>query len=123
MVKCDRCRCEISAEDSYQYLGKTLCESCYIDMRDSPKACDPWAVYSANRSRASQGIQGTGGLTSLQRRISDFVKDNSKVTREKLIEKFNLSEPKLQTQLATLRHCELVKGYKENGEIYLVLFD
>ena len=123
MVKCDRCLREISVEDNYQYLGKTLCEDCYIKLRDPHKACDPWAVYLATRSRASQGIRGTDGLTDLQRRIYDFVKDNGKVTGERLIERFNLDESELQTQLATLRHCELVKGYKENGEIYLALFD
>jgi peptide deformylase len=35
----------------------------------------------------------------------------------------NMIEPEFQKQLATLRHCELVKGTKENGQIYLVPFD
>ena len=122
-VKCDSCGREISTAHSYQHLSRTLCEDCYIEMRDPPKACDPWAVYSATRSRASQGLQGAAGLTDLQRAIYDFVKSNGKVTRKELIENFNLAESELQTQLATLRHCELIKGYNEDDGIYLVPFD
>ena len=122
-VKYDRCGREISTDDSYQHLGRTLCEDCYIDMGEPPKACDPWAVYSAPRSRASQGLQGAAGLTDLQRAIYDFVKSNGKVTRKELIDNFNLAESDLQTRLAALRHCELIKGYKEDDGTYLVPFD
>ena len=45
------------------------------------------------------------------------------MTRERLIEYFKLTEADLQRQLATLRHCELVKGYKEGNSIYLIPFD
>ena len=122
-VKCDRCDREIYADHSYQYLGRTLCEDCYIDIRYPAKTCDPWAVYSATRSRETLGLKGTEGLTELQKAIYEFVRGKSKVTREQLIENFGLTEAELQTQLATLRHCELVKGYKEDGRIYLVPFD
>ena len=122
-VKCDRCGHEVSADESYQYLDKTLCEDCYIDMRYPLKACDPWAVYSATRSRVSQGLEGAAGLTDLQRAIYDFVKNGGKLTREELLKNFNLAESELQAQLATLRHYELVKGYKGDGQIYLVPFD
>jgi hypothetical protein len=122
-VKCDRCGHEISADESYQYLGKTLCEGCYIDMRYPTKACDPWAVYSATRSRECMGLKNTEGLTELQRAICDFVKSNGKVTREELTKNFNVAESELQAQLVTLRHCELIKGYKEGDRIYLVPFD
>ena len=122
-AKCDRCGHEISADESYQYLGDTLCEDCYIDMRYPAKACDPWAVYSATRYRVSRGLEGTAGLSDLQRAICDLVKTSGKVTREELIDNFNVSESDLQTQLATLRHCELVKGCKEGNRVYLVPFD
>jgi len=122
-MKCNRCAREISGEDSYQYLGETLCEDCYIDIKYPAKACNPWAVYLATKSRANQGLKGTQGLTDLQKMIYNFIKSNGKVTREELIKTFNLAEPELQTQLALLRHCELVKGYKEDKQIYLVPFD
>ena len=122
-VKCDRCGRELSADDSYQHLGKTLCEDCYIDIRYPAKGCDPWTVYSATRSRETIGLKGAAGLTEPQQAIYEFIRGKGKVTREQLIQKFELTEAELQRQLATLRHCELVIGHKEGNSIYLVLFD
>ena len=122
-MKCSRCGREISVDNAYQHLGQTLCEDCYIDIRYPAKACDPWAVYTATKSRETLGLKGTEGLTGLQKAIYEFIKGNDKVTRERLIEYFKLTEAELQRQLATLRHCELVKGYKEGDNIYLVAFD
>lgn len=123
MVKCKRCGREISEKEQYRYLGETLCEDCYIDMRYPAKICDPWAVYSATRSRESSGLKGSEGLTELQEAIYDFIKYSSKVTGEEIMKKFNLTESQLQSQFAALRHCELVKGSKEDGRIYLIPFD
>ena len=122
-VKCDRCGRELSVDDSYQYLGKALCEDCYIDIRYPAKACDPWAVYSATRSREALGLRGSAGLTELQQAIYDFIRGRGKVTREQIIENLGLTDAELQRQLATLRHCELVKGHKEGKSIYVVPFD
>ena len=122
-MKCNRCGREIPDNEGYTYLGETLCEDCYIDMRYPAKACDPWAVFSATHSRRSQGLEGTAGLTDLQRAIYEFIKSNSKVTKEEVIKNLNLGESELQAQLATLRHCELVKGHKEGDRTYLVPFD
>ena len=121
-MKCNRCGREVSREESYEYLGETLCEACYLDIRYPAKACDPWAVYSATRSRESLGLKGAEGLTDLQKAIYEFVKSNGKVTREEVMKNFNLTEPETQIQLAILRHCELVKGYKEGDKVYLVPF-
>jgi predicted HTH transcriptional regulator len=99
-----------------------LCEDCYLDIRFEVKACDPWAVYSATRSRESASLKGAEGLTELQKEIYALVKRKGKVTREEVIEELNLSEQEMQTQLATLRHCELVKGHKEGVKVYLVPF-
>jgi len=122
-VKCKRCGRELLEKERYEYLGETLCEDCYIDIRYPAKACDPWAVYSATRSREILGLEGAEGLTELQRAIYEFVRSNGKVTREELMKNFNLAETEFQRQLATLRHCELVRGTKEGGGIYLVPFD
>ena len=123
MVKCDRCGCELSMDNSSQHLGKTLCEDCYIDVRSPAKACDPWAVYSATRSRETVGLKGTAGLTEIQQAIYEFIRSKGKATREQLVDNFDLTEPDLQRQLATLRHCEPVKGRKEGNSIYLVPFN
>ena len=121
-MNCAHCGCEIREIDSYQHLGQTLCEDCYIDIRNPPKACDPWAVYSATRSRQSQGITGSEGLTEAQKAIYEFIREKGKATREELIQRFQLKEIELQAHLAVLRHCELVKGYKAGDRIYLIPF-
>jgi len=121
-VKCERCGGEISNDESCQHLSQTLCEDCYIDLKYPAKTCDPWAVYSATRTRNSAGQTGAAGLTDLQQALYDFVKGNSKVTREDLMRNFNLSETEVQTQIAVLRHCELVRGQKEGSNVYLVPF-
>jgi len=123
IVKCNRCGREVPVENSYQHVGETLCEDCYIDIRYPVKACDPWAVYSATRSRESNGLEGTEGLTEQQREIYEFVREKGKATREEILAKFNIKEMELQTNLAILRHCELVKGRKEGSRVYMVPFD
>ena len=122
-LRCSRCGGEISPDDSYTYLNQTLCEDCYIDIRQPAKACDPWAVYLAGRTRESAGQSGAEGLTDLQQKLYGFVEDKGKVTRKELMENFSLSESEMQSQLAILRHCELVKGRKEGDKIYLVPFN
>lgn len=121
-MKCDRCGREIQEGNNYTHMGETLCDDCYLDVRLEVKACDPWAVHSATRFRESSGLKGTEGLTEVQKEIYEFVTRKGKVTKEELIENLNLSEQEMQTQLATLRHCELVKGHKEDGKVYLIPF-
>ena len=110
-------------DDSYQHLGETLCEDCYIDIRFPPKVCDPWAVYSATRSRQALGLKETEGLTDLQKQMCEFIRNKGRVTWEELMRNFNLTESQLQNQFAVLRHCELIKGRKEGDGIFLVTFD
>jgi late competence protein required for DNA uptake (superfamily II DNA/RNA helicase) len=121
-MKCNRCGQEIKEGDSYTHMGETLCEDCYLDVRLEVKACDPWAVHSATRFRETSGLKGAEGMTELQKAIYEFVRSKGKVTREEVMEDFSLAESEMQTQLATLRHCELVKGHKEDGRIYLIPF-
>ena len=52
---CQKCRREISEDESHVHLGETLCDDCYIDAMSPAKSCDPWAVYSATRTRETAG--------------------------------------------------------------------
>ena len=61
-------------------------------------------------------------MTELQKAIYEFVRGKGKVTREEVMQDFSLSEQKMQIQLAILRHCELVKGHKEDDKVYLIPF-
>jgi len=121
-MKCDRCGREIPESDAHTHRGETLCEDCYLDIRLEVKACDPWAVYSATRYRESSELKGTEGLNELHKAIYEFVKSKAKVTREEVMENLSISEQEMQTQLAILRHCELVKGHKEDDKVYLIPF-
>lgn len=122
VMKCNRCDREIPESESYEYFSEVLCDDCYLDIKFPAKACDPWAVYSATRTRESSGLKSTEGLTELQRAIYEFIRDKGKVTRGEVMENFNISEGELKTQVAVLRHCELAKGHKEDNRVYLVPF-
>jgi hypothetical protein len=122
-MKCQKCQRDITEDDCYLYLGETLCEDCYIDIRSPAKACDPWAVYAATRTRETAGLTGAEGLNPLQQAIYRFIKDKGKATPDEVTTKFNITPKDLQTHIATLRHCELVKGHKDGSIIYLVPFD
>jgi len=38
------------------------------------------------------------------------------------MEGLGLAESEMQTQIATLSHCELVKGHKHGDKVYLIPF-
>jgi late competence protein required for DNA uptake (superfamily II DNA/RNA helicase) len=122
VMKCQRCHRDISDDESFTHLGETLCDDCYMDVMSPPKPCDPWAVYSATRTRESTGFKGGEGLTPLQKEIYEFIKNKGKVTAEEVMINFKLTQRELETQFATLRHCELARGQKEGDKVYFVPF-
>jgi hypothetical protein len=122
MVKCQRCQRDVPEDETYSYLSETLCDDCYMDVMSPAKACDPWAVYSATRTRQSAGLSGVEGLTDEQKDICEFIKDRGKVTAAEVMARFSMSQRELEKVVATLRHCELVRGQKERDKVYLVPF-
>ena len=122
-MECANCGRQITAEDSYEHLGQRLCDDCYLDARQQVKACDPWAVYLAGRTREKAGASAEEGLTDLQQAIYDFIRQRGSVPPDEVMAHFNLSQAELQTQVAVLRRCELVRGKKEGDRVYLTLFD
>jgi len=122
-MKCQQCQRDISEDESYQHLGRILCDDCYMDARNPSKACDPWAVYSATRTRESAGSTGIEGLTPLQQEMYTFIKDKGKATPEEIRTRFKLAPRDMENSFATLRHCELVRGQKEGDKIYIVPFN
>jgi len=118
-VQCKRCKAAISAEDSYDYHGQTLCEDCYIYFLNPPKACDPTAVAGALTARKQQGQFGTDGLTELQKKIYQTIKEKEKITREELLAAVGIPPHELERQLAVLRHCEMIRAFKDRDRIYL----
>jgi late competence protein required for DNA uptake (superfamily II DNA/RNA helicase) len=119
-MKCHRCGRKISDDQRYKYQGHTFCEDCLMEIGLHSGQCQPWASYLATHTRESLGMKGTEGLTELQKKVYEFIKDKSKTTREDIKQNLNLSEADLDAQLTPLMHSELVKERGEEGNIYLV---
>jgi hypothetical protein len=120
---CAKCREEIPAGDEMQLHGQTVCEDCFIIAVQPPKTCDVAAVQSAVTHRKQAGQTGTEGLTELQKKIYEFVKEKGKVTRPEIAERFDLKDWELERNFAVLRHCELLKGTKEGKTIYITIMN
>ena len=120
---CARCKEEIPQGEEMNHMGQSLCEDCYIEAIEPPRTCDVTAVYSAKLARKQAGQEGTDGLTELQKEIYEYVKATGKVTPETLAQKFKLPKWQLEKQFATLRHCELLRGTKIDGVIYILVME
>ncbi|MBE3588954.1 MAG: hypothetical protein IMW93_10515 [Thermoanaerobacteraceae bacterium] len=119
---CARCKEEIAAGESYDYFGQKLCEDCYMAALEPPRPCDPAAVSSATAARKQLGQRGTDGLTPIQKRIYEYIKEKGRITREELVAAFDLPQWELEKQFAVLRHCELVRATKEGNQVFLTLW-
>ncbi|MHB8170173.1 MAG: hypothetical protein ACYDG6_01320 [Thermincolia bacterium] len=122
-MNCARCQVVIPQGEEMNHMGQVLCEDCYVEAIEPPRTCDVTAVYSAKLARKQAGHEGTDGLTDLQKEMYEFVKASGKVIPEALIKKFRLAPWQLEKQVATLRHCELLKGTMIDGVKYLVVMD
>jgi len=120
--KCDICGNKLEKEETITEVGKTLCEDCYIESHHRIQTCDPWAVRSKKLFREEAGLQGTEGLTELQKAIYEFISSSGGVKKEEIAKKFGISLLEAENQFALLRHCELVKGQKRVDGVYLVTF-
>lgn len=122
-VKCNVCGCELEKEDCIEGEGKVFCEDCFIESHHKIQACDPWAVRSKKIFREEAGLEGTEGLTELQKAIYEFIVSSGGATKEEIAKKFEISMLEAENQFALLRHCELVKGQKRADGVYLVPFE
>lgn len=120
---CQRCKDEIPDGEQYEHMGQVLCEDCYIEAIEPPRTCDVAAVYSAKVSRRMAGQEGTDGLSDLQKDIYNFVKENGNVTHEQIMKRFMLPKWQLEKNFATLRHCELLRGFREGGQVYVTVWE
>lgn len=121
-VKCERCGIELAENEVNAYQGKSLCEECCFALMNPPKTCDPIAVSSTLSVRKQLGQTGTDGLSELQKKIYDLVVQRGRISVEDTLKTLNLSPQVLEREFAVLRHCELLRGFKENGVIYLTKY-
>jgi hypothetical protein len=120
-VQCEKCKAEVAEEEIYVHAGSKLCEDCYIVALTRPQPCDPGAVSAARASRELNGYKGSEGLKPRQKQIYDFLKKKGKATHKEISEALNIPMEDLEREFAILRHCELVRGFKEENQIYLTL--
>ncbi len=123
-MNCDKCGVKLEEGQVYPYQGKILCEDCCFDLMSagSVKICDPTAVSSTLNVRKELGQTGTEGLSELQKKIYNTVVARGKVNRAEYIVELGLSEEEFTKNFAVLRHCELLRAFKEGNIVYLAKF-
>lgn len=119
---CEQCKIAITEGDEVTFRGRIICEDCYVESIEPPRTCDVAAVYSAKQARKAAGQEGTDGLTDLQKDIYNYIKTEGPVTREQIMERFQLTGPHLERNFTVLRHCELARGFRENGKVLITIW-
>jgi hypothetical protein len=118
-MQCGCCGVLLKEGETYDFHGKVLCEDCYFYETNPPKACDPMAVAAALSIRKHLEQSGTTGLTELQKQIYRIIEQREKITKDELLKILDIKSEELERQFAILRHCELIRGFKEGDKIYL----
>ena len=117
---CDRCGEPIRSGEEMEYYGQTLCEDCYLQVLSPARACDPWAVRSAQS--LSQLDAGYAGLTAIQENILQVLSETGGAELEAIAEKLDIKLPELRREFATLRHMERVRGQMKEGRKIVCLW-
>ena len=113
-MKCDRCGEGIPAGDEMDYHGQTLCEECYMHAMSPARACDPWAVRSAQTLSQVDGAYAD--LSESQAKILQVLQDTGGVEASVIAQKLEMKLPELERELATLRHMEKIRGEMRSGK-------
>jgi hypothetical protein len=120
LIQCARCKREIEKQQGYEHQGNMFCEDCYMDILSPPKACDPWAVRSAQTFLKGRDKLST--LTPLQLKIVNYVREKGDATAEEMVENLNLTGEELRREFAVLRHMEVLRATKKGDKIFYTLF-
>jgi len=115
---CTKCNKELEKQQSYEYQGNPFCEDCYMDILSPPRACDPWAVRSAQTFLKGRDKFST--LPPLQREIVDYIGGKQEATMEELIESLKLTEKEIRGEFAVLRHMEVLRAIRKDGKVVYV---
>ena len=121
-MECERCGLNLEKNEVKYFQGKVLCEDCCFELMSPPKVCDPLAVSSTLSVRKQLGQTGTDGLSDLQKRIFNIVAEKGKISREELTISLNLTAQEMEREFAILRHCELLRAFKEDNIVYFTKF-
>ena len=119
-MKCDRCGDEIPAEEEMEYHGQTLCEVCYMRALSPVKACDPWAVRSAQV--LSQMSGGDVHLSTTQEKILAVLAETGGLEAADLAKRLHIQFSDLEVELATLRHMEKTRAEMRGSKKVICLW-
>jgi hypothetical protein len=121
-MNCDRCGLNFEENLINHFQGSMLCEDCCFELMNPPKVCDPLAVSSTLSVRKQLGQTGTEGLTELQKKIYTTVAERGKISRDELTTRLKMTPKEMEREFAILRHCELLRAFKEGGTVYFAKF-
>ena len=91
-----------------------------MDILSPPKACDPWAVHSAQTFL--KGKDKLSSLTPLQLKIVEFIRGKGDVAMEEIVTNLDLNEEEFRREFAVLRHMEVLRATKKREKLFYVLF-
>ena len=118
-ITCTKCGSEVEAPEAREYLGKVLCEDCYLDALSPTQVCDPWAVHTA---KSLKDLPGGHDLTPMQQQLYDLVRERGEVPIPEAAAHLGLTEDGLRREFAPLRHMEKLRACKKDDIIHLTLF-
>ena len=113
-MRCERCNDVIPEGEERELYGQILCEDCYMDLLSPLKACDPWAVHSAESFLKDESH--VLNLSGNQQRILNMLRERGPTELKTLSEILRMKETDLERELAALRHMEKVKGELRIGK-------
>jgi len=73
----------------------------------------PMAVASAFSVRKQLVQSGITGLTELQKKIYTAIEQRGAITKHELLQIVDIKPEELEHYFAILRHCELIRTFKE----------
>ena len=120
MIECERCGDQTPAGDEMDHGGEILCEECYMRALNPARACDPWAVRSAQTLSELDDAYAT--LSETQEKILKFLAETGGAIPEVVAETLGMEMPELEREFATLRHMEKVRGQMRDGRKVICLW-
>jgi len=116
-MNCEKCSAPIPENDGYEHADRVLCEDCYIDIISTPRTCDPWAVYAATRTKSKEE-----SLPAHLQRILDLITKKGPISLERICADLAVGEQEFRNSFSTLRHMELAKACKNDGQVLYIPF-
>lgn len=113
-MRCEACSKTFHKDEMTEYLGRDICEDCYMDALSPARTCDPWAVFNAKSFGGEEGRSHT--VSETQAKILDFLEKSGGAEPAVIAESLKISLPDLQRELAALRHMEKIRGELKEGK-------